>query len=116
MMDTFKGQVNKILRELCPENNCEVVIVPHNLTKKFRPLDINVNKAEKLCFLQNRYNDWFSNQVPMQLKSGNDPTDINIISKLSDLKHLYASWLADFYNHLFDNQDMRSITLGLAKQ
>ena len=45
MMDTFKGQGNKILRELCPENNCEVVIVPHNLTKKFRPLDINVNKT-----------------------------------------------------------------------
>ena len=46
-MDTFKGQENDRLRELCLENNCEVVIVPHNLTNKFQPLDISVNEAAK---------------------------------------------------------------------
>ena len=31
IMDTFKGQDNDRLRELCSENYCEVAIVPHNL-------------------------------------------------------------------------------------
>ena len=33
-MDAFKGQQNDTLKELCSENNCKVVIVPHNLTNK----------------------------------------------------------------------------------
>ena len=45
IMDTFKDQDNGRLRELCSENYCEVVIVPHNLTKKFQPLDITINKT-----------------------------------------------------------------------
>ena len=42
IMDTFKGQGSDRLREFCSENYCEVVIVPHNLTNKFQPLDISV--------------------------------------------------------------------------
>ena len=42
IVDTFKGQDSDRLRGLCSENYCEVVIVPHNLTNKFQPLDINV--------------------------------------------------------------------------
>ena len=61
IMDTFKGQDNDRLRELCYENYCEVVIVPHNLTNKFQPLDISVNKAAK-AFIQNMYNEWFYNK------------------------------------------------------
>ena len=45
IMDTFKGQDNDRLRELCSENYCEVVIVSHNLSNKFQPLNISVNKA-----------------------------------------------------------------------
>ena len=33
-MDAFKGQENDTLKELCSENNCKIVIVPHNLTSK----------------------------------------------------------------------------------
>ena len=33
--DTFKGQDNDKLKKLFAENNCDVVIVPHNLTIKF---------------------------------------------------------------------------------
>ena len=36
IMDTFKGQDNDRLIELCSENYCEVVIVPHNLTKRYQ--------------------------------------------------------------------------------
>ena len=99
IMDTFKGQDNDILKEFCSKNRCEVVIVPHNLTNKFQPLDLTVNKAAK-AFIQNQYNSWFSDQVARQLKSGKDPTDIKVSSKLSDLKPLHASWRVDLYKHM----------------
>ena len=51
-------------------------VSPTNL----QPLDLTVNKAAK-AFIQNRYDDWFSDQVAWQLKSGNDPTDIKVSSK-----------------------------------
>ena len=98
-MDTFKGQDNDILKEFCSKNRCEVVIVPHNLTNKFQPLDLAVTKAAK-AFIQNQYNGWFSDQVARQLKSGKDPTDIKVLSKLSDLKPLHASWIVDLYKHM----------------
>ena len=31
-MNTFKGQDNDILKYLCCEKNCEVVIPPHRIT------------------------------------------------------------------------------------
>ena len=109
IMDTFKGRDNETLYNLCLENNCEIVIVPHNLTNKFQPLDVIVNKAAK-AFIQNMYNEWFSNQVAAQLKQGIDPTDVKISSKLSDLKPLNASWIVDHYDHLSNEAEM--ITKG----
>ena len=53
------------------ERNCENVIVTHNLAKKL---------AEK-AFIQNRYNQSFSNQIAIQLKRVSDPTDAKISSK-----------------------------------
>ena len=77
IMYTFKGQDNDRLRELCSENYYEVVILPHNLTSKFQPLDISVNKAAK-AFIQNMYNEWLSNEVATQLNRGVDPTEVKI--------------------------------------
>ena len=105
VMDTFKGQDNDTLKELCSQNNCEVVIVPHNLTHKFQSLDISVNKAAK-AFIQNLYNEWFSNQVAIQLKHGIDHADVKISSKLSDLKPLHASWIVELYHHLSNEVEM----------
>ena len=75
------------------------MIVPHNLTGKFQQLDLTVHKAAK-TFIQNRYNGWLSDQVARQLKSSNDPTDIKLSSKFSDLKPLHASWIVDLYKHM----------------
>ena len=36
IMDTFKGQDNDDLRELCTKNSREIVIIPRNLTNKFQ--------------------------------------------------------------------------------
>ena len=70
----------------------------HNLTIGLTP-DLTVNKTAK-AFIQNRYNDWFSDQVVWQLKSGNDSTDIKVSSNLSDLKPLHASWIVDLQKHM----------------
>ena len=109
IMDTFKGKDNDILKEFCSKNRCEIVIVPHNLTNKFQPLDLTINKAAK-AFIQKPYNDWFSDQVGRKLKSGKDPTDIKISSKLSDLKPLHAGWIIDLYKHMQGENDI--ITKG----
>ena len=103
-MDKFKGQDNDTLKELCSEKKCEIIIVPQNLTSKFQPLDISVNTAAEV-FIQNQYNDWFLNEVLVQLKKGIDPVDIKIILKLSIVKALQVSWIVDLYNNLSDNQE-----------
>ena len=93
-MDAFKGQYT--LEKLCSENKCKFVIVPYNLTDKFQPLNISVNEAAK-AFVQSQYNNWFSNKVSVQLKKGIDPTDINITSKLSNLKVLHTFCIVNLY-------------------
>ena len=52
------------------------------------------------------YNEWFSNEVAKQLNQGVDPTEVKITSKLSDLKPLHASSIADFYEHLKGKTEM----------
>ena len=98
-MDTFKGQDNDTLKKLCAENSCDVVIVPHNLTNKFQPLDLSVKKPVR-SFIQNKYNDWFADHVFMELQNGKDPTYVKISSKLPDFKAIHARWIADWYNHV----------------
>ena len=104
-MDTFKGQDNAALKELCLDNNCAVVILLHNLTNKFQPLDISVNKAAK-AFIQTQYNEWFAGEVAKHLKSGKDPRDLKLTTKLSDIKPLHAGWIVDLYNHLSNEPEM----------
>ena len=62
IMDTFKGQNNDVILDLCKKHMCQVVIVPHNLMNKFQPLDITANTPVK-SFISNKYNEWFSKQV-----------------------------------------------------
>ena len=52
IMDTFKGQDNEQLAKLCCENNCVLIIVPHNLNNKFQPMDITFNKPAKLSSMR----------------------------------------------------------------
>ena len=104
IMDIFKGQDNDTLKKLCAENNCNVVIVPHNLTNKFQPLDLSVNKAAK-SFIQNKYNDWFADQVFTELQNGKDHNDVKISSKLSHLKPIHNE-IIDWYNHVIKEKEM----------
>ena len=52
------------------------------------------------AFIQNQYDDWFSDQVARQLKSVNDPTNIKLSSRLSGLEPLHASWIVDLHKHM----------------
>ena len=78
---------------------CQVVIVPHNLTKKFQPLDITVNKPTK-SFISNKYNKWFSKQVSQQLEKGIQPADVKVSLGLIELKVMHAKWILELCNHL----------------
>ena len=98
-MDTFKRQDNDILKKICFENRCEIAIVSNNLSNEFQPLDLTINKAAE-GFIQNQCNGWFSNQVAHQLKSGKDPANIEISSKLSDLKPLHPGWIVNLLNDM----------------
>ena len=76
-----------------------VVIVPHNLTNKFQPLDITVNKLVK-SFISNKYNEWFSKQVSQQLEKGIQPADVKVSLGLIELKVMHAKWILELYNYL----------------
>ena len=67
-------------------------------------MDLSVNKAAKL-FIQNKYNDWFADQVFTELQNGKDNTGLKI-SKLSDLKPIHARWVVDWYNHVIEEKEM----------
>ena len=73
----IKGQDNDVVPDLCRKHFCQVIIVPHNLTNRFEPFDIIVNKSAKL-FVSNKYNDWFSMQVSQQLEKIMQPVDVQV--------------------------------------
>ena len=104
-MDTFKGQDNDKLKKLCAENNCDDVIVTHNLTNKFQALYLSVNKAAK-SFIQSKYSDWFADKVFTQLQNVKDPTNVKISFKLLDLKPMYVRQIVDWYDHVIKEKEM----------
>ena len=61
-MNTFKGQDNTEVAQLCCKNNYAFIIVTHNLTNKFQPLDITANKPAQ-NFIKDKYNMWYTEQV-----------------------------------------------------
>ena len=81
-----------------------MVIVPHNLTNKFQPLDISINPSAKK-FTSNKFNAWYADRVSKQLSNGVAPGDVKVSLKLSDLKPLHARWIVETYNHLKHQND-----------
>ena len=104
IMDNFKGQDNEEMKQLCAKNNCELVIVPHNLTNKFQPLDISINQSAKK-FISNKFNAWYADRVSKQLSNGVAPGDVKVSLKLGDLKPLHPQWIVEIYNHLKHQND-----------
>ena len=96
IMDTFKGQDNDEVAKLCRKNNCALIIVPHNLTNKFQPLDITVNKPAKS----------YTEQVAKQLNEGKAPADVEVSLNLSEIKPLHAKWIYEMYKDLREHSDL----------
>ena len=112
IMDTFKGQDNEAMKSLCNKNNCELVIVPHNLTNKFQPLDLTINlKAKK--YVSSKFNEWYAERVSKQLMNGKAPGDVKVSLRLSDLKPLHAKWIVEMYGYL--KQQKESVVKGFEK-
>ena len=105
MMDTFKRQDNDEIRKFCAKNSCEIVIIPHNLTNKFQPLDINVNKAAK-SFVSHKYNSQLANEVSKQLRAGKTAADVKVSLKLSVIKALDPKWIVNLYSTVKDDKKM----------
>ena len=98
-MDTFKGKDIDEMRQLSTKNYCELVIVPHNLTIKFQPLDISVNQAAK-SFISNKFNTWNADGVSKQMPNGIVPGYVKVSLKWSYLNLRRAKWIIGTYNHL----------------
>ena len=88
IMDTFKEQDNEVA-ELCRKNNCALIIVPRNLANKFQLLDITVNKPAK-CFIKDKCNMWYTEQVAEQLNEAKAPPDAEVSLNLSEIKPLHV--------------------------
>ena len=104
IMDTFKGQDNDEMRQFCAKKSLEIVI-PHNLTNKFQPLEISVNKTGK-SFTSDKYNSWLPNEVSKQLRAGKAAANFNVFLKLSVIKPLHAKWIVDLHYTLKDDKEM----------
>ena len=104
ILDTFKGKGNEEMKQLCAKNSCELVIVPHNLTNKFQPLDISFNQSAKK-FISNKFNAWYADRVSKQLSNGVAPGDVKVSLKLSDLKPLHVRGIVETYDHLKHQND-----------
>ena len=104
IMDTFKGQDNDEMRKFCAKKSLEIVI-PHNLTNKFQPLEISVNKTGK-SFTSDKYNSWLANEVSKQLRAGKAAANFNVFLKLSVIKPLHAKWIVDLHYTLKDDKIM----------
>ena len=76
-MDTFKGQDNDEVAKLCFKNSIALIIVPHDLTNKFQPIDITVNKPAK-SFIRDKCNIWYTEQFAKQLNEGKAPADVEV--------------------------------------
>ena len=99
VMDTLKGQDSAETKGLCLKNDCELVIVLHNLTNKFQPLDISINhKAKK--FISHSFSAGYADRVNEQLKKGVATGDVNLSMKMSNLKPLHVGWIVDMYTYL----------------
>ena len=62
IMDTFKGQDNEAVKGLPNKNNCELVIVPHNLTNKSQLLDLTINQKVKK-YVSRKFSEWYAERV-----------------------------------------------------
>ena len=108
--DVFRGQKTDEVTSLLAENKILIEYVPNNMTDEFQVLDLTVNKWLK-GVIKGKFQDWFANQLRMELDCGKSLDDINIKFLLSTMKPVHAGWLIDAYNKL-SSSDGKSLILS----
>ena len=68
IMDTFKGQDNDEMRKFCAKNSCEIVIIPHNLTNRFRLVSLRSYIVTLIPTLNKFYKQIGFNRISFHLQ------------------------------------------------
>ena len=69
IMDVFRGQITDDVISLLRDNNIHYVLVPNNITQRFQPLHLTVNKHCK-SYLKRLFWEWYVQQIENQLSLG----------------------------------------------
>ena len=112
--DVFKGQTTGAVSELLEKNNIISKKVPANKTGLFQALDLNLNKSSK-CFLSDKYQTWYIDQVAAQLGWGVAPHDVKVDVRLLVVKQLLAKWVVEFYHHMQPSAGKKIVKNGFRK-
>ena len=89
--DVFRGQTTDEVSSLLTVNKIMYEFVPNNMTADFQVLDLTVNGWLK-DLMKAKFNDWFAQQLRVQLENGTALENIDIKFLLSTMKPLHAGW------------------------
>ena len=99
IIDAFTRQMTTPVLNAIKEATIFIADIPANLTNFFRPLNLMVNGHWKQ-FFKRKFNEWYSDQMKVQLDNGADIDEIQVVLQLTKLKPVYASWIVEFFNHM----------------
>ena len=81
------------------------MFVPPNQINHFQPSDLNVNSHAK-TFLKEKFQRCYAQQVQKELDSGKNIYQVDIETKLSIIKPIYAPWIISLYDKFCNSNEM----------
>ena len=109
--DVFRGQTTDEVSLLLDDNKIVYEFVPNNMTADFQVLDLTVNGWFK-DLMKMKFNDWFAEQLRVQLENGTALENIDITFLLTIMKPLHAGWLISCYDKLSSSEGKQVILSG----
>ena len=76
-MDGFSGQMTQAVLDTMQEEDIVLSQVPAGMTYIYQVLDLTVNGYAKR-FMNQKFNEWYTNQVQQQLDKGKDIEQIEV--------------------------------------
>ena len=92
IFDVFRAHQTQDVLQKLKDNNIRYVFVPASCTDRLQPLDLTVNKVYKEK-MKAQFEEWYSEKVEAQLKSGVSIGDVQVNLNLSVIKPVHANWL-----------------------
>ena len=89
LADVFKAQWTDDVKKLVSESNGKMVPIPNNMTHKFQPLDLTINRTCK-AFLRKQAQKWYADEVSRQMLNGITPESVKVDVRINILKPLHA--------------------------